>query len=99
MNKLIMSLVLFVALILNSAFADHPQGTIKVDIYGLVCDFCAQALEKVFAKEDAVDNIDVNLDDKIVTIHLKARKQLSDKVIRKNIVDAGYNIEEIRRGG
>lgn len=99
MNKLIISFILLVALNLNNAFADHPQGTIKVDIYGLVCDFCAQALEKVFAKEDAVDNIDVNLDDKIVTIHLKARQQLSDAVIRKNIVDAGYNIEEIHRGG
>ncbi len=99
MKKLIVMLILLAGLISNNAFADHPEGTVEVGIYGLVCDFCAQALEKVFGKEVAVDNIDVNLDDKIVTIHLKHGQQLDDAVIRKNIVDAGYNVEEIRRGG
>ncbi|MFK7795324.1 MAG: heavy-metal-associated domain-containing protein [Gammaproteobacteria bacterium] len=99
MKKLIMMLALFVGLFSNNAFSQHSEGTIEVSIYGLVCDFCAQALEKVFGKEVAVDGIDVNLDEKIVTIHLKKGQQLNDAVIHKNIVDAGYNIEEIRRGG
>ena len=99
MKKLAQSLILFIILNSYSALADHPEGTVKVDIYGLVCDFCAQALEKVFGKQDAVDDIEVDLDAKIVTIHLKSGMQLDDTVIEKNILDAGYNVEAIRRGG
>jgi copper chaperone CopZ len=99
MKSLALIFILFIALNSTSALADHPEGTVKVDIYGLVCDFCAQALEKVFGKEAAVDDIKVDLDAKIVTIHLKNGMQLDDALIEKNIVDAGYNVEAIRRGG
>lgn len=99
MKSLALIFILFIALNSTSALADHPEGTVKVDIYGLVCDFCAQALEKVFDKEAAVDDIKVDLEAKIVTIHLKNGMQLEDSLIEKNILDAGYNVEAIRRGG
>ena len=99
MKSLALIFILFIILNSSSALADHPEGTVKVDIYGLVCDFCAQALEKVFGKEAAVDDIKVDLEAKIVTIHLKNGMQLEDSLIEKNILDAGYNVEAIRRGG
>jgi copper chaperone CopZ len=99
MKSLSLIFVLIISINLHSAIADHPEGTVKVDIYGLVCDFCAQALEKVFGKETAVDDIEVDLEAKIVTIHLKNGMQLEDALIEKNILDAGYNVEAIRRGG
>ncbi len=99
MKKIILALVLLVIITPHSSFADHPEGTVEVDIYGLVCDFCARALEKVFGEEDAVDGIEVDLDAKIVTIHLKDGRQLDDAIIKKNIIDSGYNVEEIRRNG
>lgn len=99
MKSLALIFILFITLNSTSALADHPEGTVKVDIYGLVCDFCAQALEKVFGKETAVDTIEVDLEAKIVTIHLKNGMQLEDALIEKNILDAGYNVEAIRRGG
>lgn len=99
MKKFFISMLLVSSMSVQTAVADHPEGTIKVDIYGLVCDFCARALEKVFGKEQAVDNIDVDLDAKVVTIHLQAGQHLDDAKIQKYITDAGYNIEEIHRGG
>ncbi len=96
MKRLIV--ILIFSLLISTVNADHPEGTIKVDIYGLVCDFCARALEKVFSKEDAVEGIDVDLDTKVVTIHLNAEYSLSDNVIKQYIIDAGYNVEEIHRG-
>lgn len=99
MKSLALIFILFITLNSAPALADHPEGTVKVDIYGLVCDFCAQALEKVFGKEAAVDDIKVDLETKIVTIHLKNGMQLDDSLIEKNILDAGYNVEAIRRGG
>ena len=99
MKKISLVLVFCCIQFTNSSLADHPEGTINVDIYGLVCDFCARALEKVFGKEAAVDDIEVDLNNKVVTIHLKHGQDLDNSLIRKNILDAGYNIEEIRRGG
>lgn len=74
--------------------ADH---TITVQINGLVCDFCARALEKVFSKWDEVSGIDVNLDTKLVTIGFKKDADIDDETITRLITDAGYNVVEIRR--
>jgi copper chaperone CopZ len=74
--------------------ADH---SITVTINGLVCDFCARALEKVFSKRSEVSGIDVNLESKIVTIGLKKAADIDDATITKLITDAGYNVVKINR--
>ncbi len=74
--------------------ADH---VITVQIDGLVCDFCARALEKVFGKRQEVSGIDVNLNTKIVTIGLKKGTDIDDATITKLITDAGYNVVKINR--
>ena len=72
-------------------------GDVHVSVNGLVCDFCARALEKVFGKQDAVKAIDVNLDDKIITINFIDGKTLDDETITKLITDSGYSVEGIHR--
>lgn len=74
--------------------ADH---SIVVEINGLVCDFCARALEKVFGKREEVTGIDVNLDTKLVTIGFKKGADIDDATITKLITDAGYNVVKITR--
>jgi len=78
----------------GAATSDH---TITVQINGLVCDFCARALEKVFGKREEVTGIDVNLDTKIVTIGFKKNSDIDDATITKLITDAGYNVVKINR--
>lgn len=95
MKKFILATTLIASLSVP-AFANHPGGTVLVDVNGLVCDFCARALEKVFGKEAAVENIDVNLDDKVITINFNPDQSLDDETITKLITDAGYNVEAIR---
>lgn len=73
------------------------SGDAHVSVNGLVCDFCARALEKVFGKEEAVKAIDVNLDTKIITINFNEGQSLSDERITQLITDAGYNVEGIHR--
>lgn len=79
------------------AFAAHPNNTVSVDVNGLVCDFCARALEKVFDKEEAVESISVDLDDKVIIIHFNEDQSLDDETITRLITDSGYNVREIRR--
>lgn len=76
---------------------ENAHHTIVAQINGLVCDFCARALEKVFGKRDEVTGIEVNLDTKLVTIGFKKNSDIDDTTITKLITDAGYNVVEIRR--
>ena len=83
--------------VLGTAPAFAMGQVVHVGVNGLVCDFCARSLEKLFGKQEAVDNINVDLDEKLVTINLKDGKTLDDDAITKLITDAGYNVEKIHR--
>lgn len=76
----------------------NPTGElVVVKAKGLVCEFCAKALEKVFMRQDEVAGIHVNLSTKDILISFKNGAALDDKTIEKFIHDAGYNIESILR--
>ena len=98
MKKTIITIALL-ALLPMFAAAAHPQGTVHVSVNGLVCDFCARALEKVFGEQEAVETIDVNLDNKVITIHFNEGQSLNDETITGFINDAGYDVRTIHRGG
>ena len=69
MKTLFITVTLLVSLSI-SAFANHSAGTVYADVNGLVCDFCARALEKVFLKREAVESTDVDLDEKVILFTL-----------------------------
>ena len=75
------------------AFADD----IVVKVNGMVCDFCAQSLEKVFKKQESVNGIDVNLDNQTVTVDVKEGQTLSDEKIKELIEWGGYDFVSIER--
>jgi copper chaperone CopZ len=82
-------LTLFLTLLIMSFSVPVYAGqSAKVDVNGLVCDFCARALEKVFGREDAVSDIDVDLDEKIVTINFNDDQTLDDDTITELITHA-----------
>lgn len=89
--------LILTALIILISTPSHAASSIKVEVNGLVCDFCARALEKVFGKEESVKAIDVNLDTKIITVNFNEAQTLSDERITDLITAAGYNVEAIHR--
>ena len=70
---------------------------IHVGVNGMVCDFCAQSLKKTFKKQAAVRDVDISLEDKLVTVHLKPGQTIDDATIKKTISDAGYAVTTIHR--
>ena len=74
------------------ALADHK---IDIKVNGMVCDFCAQAVWKVFQEYDAVKDINVDLDTGIVTVNLKDGQKLNDDELKKAIKYSGYDLVEI----
>lgn len=71
------------------------QNRIDVTVDGLVCDFCARALEKVFGEKEAVERLTVNLDKGLVQVYLKPGRRLEDETITQLILDSGYNVDTI----
>tara|TARA_B100001564_G_scaffold353287_1_gene361976 strand:- start:417 stop:725 length:309 start_codon:yes stop_codon:yes gene_type:complete len=70
---------------------------LNISVNGLVCDFCARSIEKLFSKKESVKSINVNLEEMLIRIKLKKGKSLNDSIITKIITDSGYDIREIRR--
>lgn len=82
---------------LKAGFFDPNGELINLTVNGLVCDFCAQAIEKVFMRRDEVSGINVNLNKGEIIISSKADQYLRDEMIQTLILDAGYNLVEITR--
>ena len=70
---------------------------VVVDVLGVVCDFCATAMNKIFGKRQEVAAVYVDLDKKTLSLALQAGKTLSDQDIEELAEQAGYRIAAIRR--
>ena len=76
---------------------EMTKNIISVNVNGMVCDFCAQSIEKVFMKREEVKGINVNLDNQKVIIYLQEAVNIEDAVIDTIFEDAGYTVEKINR--
>jgi copper chaperone CopZ len=92
MRKFLFTVALF-TIVAGAASAE----TIKVSVNGLVCAFCATGIEKTFNAQPAVEKVQVDLDNKLVTINTKSDQKLDDATVTKLITDAGYSITNITR--
>ena len=70
---------------------------VTIGVNGMVCDFCAIALEKVFNEKEEVKKIEVSLEDKAVRVFLKEGQNLDDDALREMVVNSGYNVRDITR--
>jgi len=80
-----------------SAALANGGAPVVVDVLGVVCDFCATAMNKIFSKRDEVAAIYVDLDKKTLSLVINDGSDLSDKQIEKLAKQAGYRIAAIRR--
>ncbi len=88
----------FVAVFLVSGLPAYASDRlITVHVSGMVCDFCARSLEKVFKGHEAAEGVSVNLDAKTVELRLNEGKSIDDATIGTLVKDSGYNVVEIVR--
>ena len=72
------------------------QQQLNIEVNGLVCDFCARALEKVFKANPAVDEILVDLQNGLVQVELVSEGALAEAKIEQMITDSGYNMVAVK---
>jgi hypothetical protein len=82
---------------IDAALAEGGEP-IVADVLGVVCDFCATAMNKIFGKRAEVAAIYVDLDTKALSIVTHEQGSLSDEDIGSLAEQAGYRVAAVRRG-
>ena len=95
--------VVFMSLILLTFCIGNAYAkTIKIGVEGMVCDFCAQSIQKVFLKQPGVEKVDVNLNNgrviiKMADVFRDDEDGISNDRIVKLFLNAGYDVIAIMR--
>lgn len=74
----------------------NAKGIVKeASIKGMVCAFCVDNIQKVFKKHKEVEDININLDTKLLTLVFKEGQNMDDQKIKKLIKSSGYDVVSI----
>jgi mercuric ion binding protein len=92
MQKQLLTIIIFFGLT-----AAISADTIKATVNGMVCGFCATGIEKTFRAQPEVKSVDVDLENKLVTIQTKAGQKMDDAKIKKLLGNAGYSVVVVAR--
>lgn len=87
---------LIAVVLMTGAFMVQAE-TVDVKVSGMVCSMCAQGIQKKFSSQDSVKKLNVDMDNKLVTIETKDGQTISDETIKSLITEAGYNVANISR--
>ena len=94
MKNILNTLLFSSALVLT--FSANAAQTLKADVNGFVCAFCAQGIEKKTRALSQTKDVYVSLKHKIVAVELKDGQSYSADALKKLIVDAGYEVTKIQ---
>lgn len=93
MNKLFVTIGVALGLTAGAAWANVQS--IKAEVNGMVCAFCAQGIEKKMRAFSQTREVFVDLKNKVVAVELKDGQQLTHDAVREAIKDAGYDVPKI----
>lgn len=79
--------------IAGNAIAD----TIEMKVYGLVCAFCAQGIEKTLRRNPATEDVVVSLENRLVAVSTKPGADIPDAELKQALTDSGYDVKGIQR--
>lgn len=84
---------------LAAGAARATTQTIKVEVNGMVCAFCAQGIEKKMRSLTQTQDVYVDLRNKVVAVQLKDGQTLAHDIVKDAIKDAGYDVTKIETVG
>ena len=69
---------------------DETNYSKVITVHGMVCAFCSNSLETKLKKEDAVDQVKIDLTSKKVSILFKKGKTIKDEKLKEIITASGF---------
>ena len=106
MKSLIASFTLTLLTVSATAQEQTPVATeapvttgeiVTAKVNGMVCDFCARAVSKVFGKRDEVAGVDVDLDGGQIIVTMNKGQTLDDATVKDLIRKSGYSFVSMER--
>ena len=71
--------------------------TVRMEVNGMVCAFCAQGIEKRLRSMSATDDVFVSLQKHVVAVGLKPGQDIPDDTLKGSLKEAGYDVTAIQR--
>lgn len=87
--------IMIAMLLLAATFTARAATTLKAEVNGMVCAFCAQGIEKKLRALPQTRDVYVNLKDRIVAVELRDGQTLAPQAVRDLVKDAGYDVVSI----
>jgi periplasmic mercuric ion binding protein len=84
-------LCFLLALLVTSPSVAEPMS-IKAEVNGMVCAFCAQGIDARLRKNKASKDVYVNLKNRIVAVELKEGQAYSLEAFTADIAESGYTV-------
>ena len=95
MNRLVATPLLVLAGLAGASSLE--ARSLRIEVNGLVCAFCADGITRTFKKEPAAAEVFVSLENKLVAVELKDGQDIADATATKLLTDAGYTVVGIER--
>ena len=92
MKKLLLASLVSISLFSNVAMSAQ---TIKANVNGMVCAFCAQGIDKKLRALTQTKDVYVNLKQRIVAVEVKEGQTLANDTVKEVIKNAGYDVTAI----
>ena len=87
-------LIILMSLLMSfAAFANR----VEVDVVGMSCGMCVEAITKELTATQKAENIKVKVDDKKAWFDEVKGKKITDTEIKTAIKKAGYEVTKVRR--
>jgi copper chaperone CopZ len=95
MMKLLIAMVgLLFAL---GAQAQQAPQSLKAQVNGMVCSFCAQGIEKRMKGLPATQAVWVDLKNKTVAVEMKPGQSIDEATFRSEMKEAGYDVVSVEQ--
>jgi copper chaperone CopZ len=88
-NTILFSLISLISL---HSFGSEMNFTVK----GMTCNSCANSLKKSFAKNTAIEKVEIDVDKKFVHLVIKDDSPISQQEIETLVKDAGMLAENFQ---
>jgi mercuric ion binding protein len=93
MKRTLLTLALAAAPLLALA---QPQS-LRAEVNGMVCSFCAQGIEKRMKTLPATQAVWVDLKNKTVSVEMKPGQRIDEATFRHEMKEAGYDVVRVEQ--
>ena len=85
MKHLLLSVLFSTLWLIQTAHA----RTVEIDVHGMTCAFCVDALERKFEKMESISKVEISLKQKKVRLETDENSP-SIEIIKQTVLDSGF---------